>query len=168
MAGLMDLWDKSLPEMEAEIDQNLPAGKYVLRFGKAFKRVDPNREDPTKEDMSVSLSFNAVRPLEGHVDGWNPGKYKTVWHRFRDGDAAQFIRFLKTAGFDGSMKPEQFLASQTGRQFVADIAYSPNAKNPDEPWMNVKGLRPLDVYEAQMAKVTGLTAPAAEEDSGLE
>lgn len=158
MAGLMDLWNKTTSEMEGEIDQNLPAGKYVFRFGRVFKRIDHDKDNPSEETLTVSVSLTPIRPLEGHVSGWNAAKYKTIFHRFRNNEGAQLIRFLKLCGDDGTVTPEQFLASQTGRQFVADITYTPNKQEGGEPWVNVRGLRPLDVYEAQLAKVQGLAA----------
>jgi hypothetical protein len=166
MAGLMDIFDKPLEEMEGEIDQALPAGKYVFRFGKPFKKTYPDKEDPTKEAMDISVSFNVVRPMENSGGQFNPAKYKSVWKRFRNSDAAQFVRFLTQAGHtktDG-LSAEQFLNTQSGRQYVADLSYSPNKQEGGDPWVNLNGLIPMDVYEQRMAKVLGTTTNAGGSD----
>lgn len=152
MAGIMDLWDKSPEDIEGEIDKDLPAGRYVLRFLRGTPKVTPNRDDPSKTEMNIYMQFSAVRPLEGHSD-FNPAAYETLLHTFRDRDSAQFVRFLKATGWDSSTHPKDYLATLVGRQFVAELTYTPNKQEGGKPYKNLRGLVPFDVYEARMNKL---------------
>lgn len=162
MASLMEIWDKAPEDMEGEIDQTLPAGKYVLRFLRATTKIK-SVED--KQAMDIYINFSPVRPLDRPVDGFVAAKYETLLHTFRDRDAAQFIRFLKVAEFDfkAAQKPQDFLNTQVGRSYVADVTYSnPNAEG--RVYTNLRGLMPLDVYEAKLARLVVPVAVQSEDD----
>lgn len=163
--GMMELWDKSPEDMEGEIDKDLPAGKYVLRYLRGTPKVTPSRDDPEKTELNIYLQFSAVRPLEGNVTDFNPAAYETILHTFWDKDSAQFIRFLKATGWDGSMHPKEYLPTLVGCQFVADVTYTPNKKEGGKPYKNLRGLIPLSVFEERMAKLQGASVATSHGDS---
>lgn len=153
MAGLLELYEKPLTEMEAEIDQQLPVGKYVLKLTRVTNKIKPLRDDPEKNGMEVYLNFVAIRPLDKQDPTFNPSKYESILNTFRENQSSQFVRFVKTAGFQDGMNMDHFMKSQYGRLFVADVSYSIPNQEGQKPFTNLRGLMPMDVYEARLAKV---------------
>ncbi len=163
MTGLLELLDKPLSEMEGEIDQTLPQGKYVLRFLRATKKVSPDKDDPSREVAAIYVNFAAARPLNPVAD-WNPSRYETLLLTYSDRNASDFVRFLKASGLAEGTHPMAFLATLGGRQYVADVSYTPN-KNPEgKPYTNIRGLVPFDVYEARMAKISAPVVTGSDDD----
>lgn len=166
----MELWDTPADQLEGEVDQKVPAGKYVLRFLRATDKVKPLKDDPQKEGREVYINWGVVRPVDGPAD-FNAAKYESLLLSFRDNQGAQLIRFMKTGGWDpkGGTGMRAYLASQVGRQYVADVSYStstrPDANGNFRDFLNIRGIIPLDVYESRMSR---FTAPAADDGGELE
>lgn len=131
-----DLLDESIDSVPEEPE--LPDGEYLLRV-RAFT-LNPKRG-------RLVMTLAAVEPTDGQELPGDIGVYRPVFQSFdpaRAGDMRQLSEIASGAGVDvAGMTRREMLENKAlvGVELNGRVERSPNANEPERPYINVRGLR---------------------------
>jgi len=148
MGSFLDLLKGNEQDWKDAAEQILPVATYVFRV-QSFKLL-------SEDDMLICF-VRAEKALDGFLDEFAPARYSIANIRFGKRNEWQFLAFAKATGLELNNVVDR-LPTVIGKLFKATVTHSPNPRDPDQPFVN---LRRIAAYDPD-AESTTFVAPAGE------
>lgn len=163
MKSFYDIMTEASSIDDVKTSPPLPAGVYELEITKADPEAELNFDfgDYPKGTKCLEVYLRPVSPVEvdedelAEVEDW---KTKVVSQRYvASEDVAKFMDTTSKRGlvYDAGLDPETFFAdghfdledlcrTLKGKRVLGTIVQSPNKKDPERPYVNLKRTAPLE------------------------